>query len=74
MNQQETVASIEARAKSAGLTLGELCRRAGIHPTTFSRWKLTPRNPEPMKTTLDNIEKLEAVLRDAAALPMKRKA
>lgn len=36
---------IEARAKAAGLTLVEVCRRAGIAPSTFSRWKAGKTEP-----------------------------
>ena len=34
-----TAADIEERAKKAGKTMAEVCREAGIAPSTFSRWK-----------------------------------
>lgn len=62
MDQQQTIASVEARAKAAGLPIAELCRRAGVHPTTFSRWKLSEKNPEPVGITFSTLAKIEAVL------------
>ena len=34
-----TPADIEAKARSAGLTIAEVCRRAEIAQSTFWRWK-----------------------------------
>ncbi len=58
MNQQTIIAEIEARAWSVGVSIGALCRQAGVHPTTFSRWKKSERNPEPIGATLHSIGKL----------------
>ena len=58
MNQETIIADIEARAWSVGVSIGTLCREAGVHPTTFSRWKKSERNPEPIGATLHSIGKL----------------
>ncbi len=65
MGQQEIIANLEARAKRIGLPMAEVCKRAGIHPTTFSRWKLSERNPAPKGATIASVEKLARVI-DAA--------
>jgi hypothetical protein len=49
---------IEVRAKSAGLIVTALCRRAGVAQSTFTRWKNGTTEP-----TLDVYRRL----RDAAA-------
>ena len=58
MNQESVIADIEARARAAGVSMGSVCRRAKINPTTFCRWKPSLRNPEPMGATLHSIGKL----------------
>jgi transcriptional regulator with XRE-family HTH domain len=65
MDQQQIIADIESRAKQARLTIAELCGHAGLHPTTFSRWKKSDRNPNPIGATLASLGKLNDVL-DAA--------
>lgn len=62
MNQQQFIQDIEARAKAAGVRLGSLCISAGVHPTTFSRWKISERNPEPMAATVNALGKIMAKL------------
>lgn len=62
MDQQSIIASIEDRAKGLGLPMAEVCRRAGIHPTTFSRWKLSGENLDPTGATIKSLTKLEAAL------------
>lgn len=62
MDQQEIIADLEARAKAAGLTITEACTRAGVHPTTFSRWKRSERNPSPVNANLSSLSKLQAVI------------
>lgn len=71
MDQQAVIADIERRAFIAGVSISELCRLAGVHPTTFSRWKQSPRNPEPLGATLKTIDKLNKALRK---LPQERRA
>lgn len=73
MDQQQIIASIEERArrlrvKNPDLSMGEICRRAEIHPTTFSRWKLSDRNPEPVGATLTSLKKIEDVIAAAEQL------
>jgi transcriptional regulator with XRE-family HTH domain len=36
--EKEVYASLKRRARFVGLTIDELCRRAKIAPSTFSRW------------------------------------
>ncbi|WP_443025822.1 transposase [Sphingomonas sp. Leaf257] len=43
----------------------EVCRRAGVHPTTFSRWKQSAKNPDPIGATLASLSKIEAAVRTA---------
>jgi DNA topoisomerase IB len=62
MDQQTIIAEIEARASEAGLSINAVCRQARVHPTTFSRWKLSERNPDPVGANLSSIEKLYTAL------------
>lgn len=39
MEEFKTPAEIEAMAKQAGISVAEVCRRAGVAPSTFTRWK-----------------------------------
>jgi len=65
MDQQQIIADIEARAKAVGLTIGEACNRADLHPTTFSRWKLSEKNPKPVGANLASISRLRDVIEQA---------
>lgn len=67
MNQEAIIADIEERARASGVSMATVCKRAGVHPTTFSRWKKSQRNPQPIGANLASIEKLYAVLKDLAA-------
>ena len=67
MDQQRIIAGLEERAKAAHLPITEICRRANVHPTTFSRWKKSDRNPAPIGATLSSLAKIEAVLLAAEA-------
>lgn len=62
MDQASIIADIEQRARRVGVPIGKLCARAGLNPTTFSRWKRTKRNPEPIGATLHSIGKLYTAL------------
>jgi transcriptional regulator with XRE-family HTH domain len=62
MDQQAIIADLEARAKERGLTIQELCSRAGVHPTTFSRWKKSDKNPDPIGATVKLLSRLSEVL------------
>lgn len=57
------IEALEARAKAAGVSMRQVCERAGVHPTTFSRWKHSERNPAPIGATLGSINKLDSALR-----------
>ena len=72
MDQQSVIADIERRAKCAGVTIRDLCRRASINPTTFSRWKKSERNPEPTGATLFSIGRLYDALDDIASEQARR--
>ena len=65
MNQQEIIASLEARARNVRLPMAEACKRAGIHPTTFSRWKLSDKNSTPKGATITSVERLDQVIAQA---------
>lgn len=67
MDQQEILAALEARAKAVGLPISEACRRAGIHPTTFSRWKASDKNPEPKGATINSVGQIERVIAEVEA-------
>lgn len=62
MDQESVIKDIEERARQARVPLYVLCSRAGVHPSTFSRWKKTPRNSEPKGASMLNIERLYAAL------------
>lgn len=58
MDQESVISDIERRAQRAGISIRSLCERADVHPTTFSRWKRTERNPAPMGASLLAIGRL----------------
>jgi hypothetical protein len=62
MDQQEIIAEIEGRAVKLGVPISRLCEQAGIHPTTFSRWKLSDKNPDPIGATLKSLHALTNAL------------
>ena len=45
-----------------GVAIRDVCSRAQVHPTTFSRWKKSTRNPEPMGASLLAIGRLYSAL------------
>jgi len=67
MDQESVIADIERRSRSQGVPIHALCARAGVHPSTFSRWKKTAKNPEPTGASLLSIGRLYAVLDEIAA-------
>lgn len=67
MDQQAILTDLEARAKGVGLPIAEACRRAGIHPTTFSRWKASERNPNPTGAAIPTVGRLQEVIAAAEA-------
>ena len=64
MDQQTVIADLEERARLAGVSIRALCESAGVHPTTFSRWKLSDKNPDPVGATLTSLGKIDARLRE----------
>ncbi len=60
MSIMEMVEGIETRAKSAGLTTKELCKRAGVARSNFHKWKSGMQSP-----SYRIILKLEAVIEAA---------
>lgn len=63
MDQQTVIADMEARAEAAKVSIRQVCVKAGVHPTTFSRWKKSDKNPDPIGATLQSLGKLDAALR-----------
>lgn len=73
MDQQDIIASIEGRAAKLDLSISELCQAAGVHPTTFSRWKKSEKNTQPIGATIktlsaitDALDRMESQPRAAA--------
>lgn len=60
MEQQDIIAGLEARAKAVGLTISKVCSDAGVHPTTFSRWKRSEKNPNPVGASLRSLTAIDA--------------
>jgi hypothetical protein len=73
MDQQTIINELESRASAVGLPISEVCRKANIHPTTFSRWKLSDKNPDPIGATIKSLSALAEVLRDEEAALASRK-
>lgn len=46
MTELLTAADVERMARDAGISVGELCRRAQIAPTTLSRWRAGKTQPQ----------------------------
>lgn len=69
MDQQAIIADLEARAAALGLPISEVCRKAGLHPTTFSRWKRSDKNTDPIGATIKSLNALDEVLRRAEIAP-----
>ena len=62
MDQQDIIATIEERAAKLRLPISELCRQANVHPTTFSRWKMSEKNPAPIGATIRSLSALTDAL------------
>lgn len=67
MDQQSTVQDIEERAYVERVSIRFVCQRAGVHPTTFFRWKKTDTNPNPVGANFSTISKLYNALDQIAA-------
>lgn len=64
MEQQEIIAAMEQRAKACGLSMAKVCDAAGVARSTFSRWKLSDGNPNPIGATIASLAKLERIIRE----------
>lgn len=62
MDQQDIIREIESRAAKLELSISELCQKAGVHPTTFSRWKVSEKNPQPIGATIKSLSALTGEL------------
>lgn len=72
MEQQQIIGQYEARAAALGLSIAELCKAAGVHPTTFSRWKASARNPQPVGMTFSKMSAIERALAERESGPGNR--
>lgn len=57
MSNEQIIKRLEARAFKLRITVAEMCRGAGVAPSTFSRWK---KRPDMMKAK--TVGKLEVAL------------
>lgn len=74
MNQQTIIKIFEDRARLAGVSISAVCVKAGVHPTTFFRWKKSAKNPKPIGATLVSIGKIDdALVEMEAAAERSRK-
>jgi transcriptional regulator with XRE-family HTH domain len=62
MDQQDIIGTIEERAAKLQLSMSEVCQQAGVHPTTFSRWKKSEKNPQPIGATIKSLSAITDVL------------
>ncbi|MGL4573564.1 MAG: helix-turn-helix domain-containing protein [Burkholderiaceae bacterium] len=67
MDQDTIIAEIEARAKAADVSIAQLCDTAGVARSTFSRWKRSDRNPNPIGATIVSLSKLDKALAEVEA-------
>lgn len=74
MDQQDIIATIEARATALDVPMSRVCEEANIHPTTFSRWKLSDKNPKPIGATLTSLSALTGALDRLEGLKARAKA
>jgi hypothetical protein len=74
MDQEAVIADIESKAWEAGVSIRRVCTLAGVHPTTFSRWKKSERNPDPIGANLKTIRQLYAALDELRQAAPKRRA
>jgi len=58
MNQKDIILAWEQRAKAAGIPIRDVCQKAGISPSTFSRWKAEP----PTSITMRSAQKIDDAL------------
>ena len=63
MDQQSVIADFEERARRADVSMRQVCMKAGVAASTFSRWKVSEGNPNPVGATLASIGRLDEALR-----------
>lgn len=73
MDQDAVIADIEHRARMAAVSIRQVCIQAGVHPTTFSRWKRSERNPHPQGANLKLVGQLYEAL-DRISNPPRRRS
>ena len=76
MEQDEIIAEIEDRARALAVHIREICLAAGVHPTTFSRWKQSGKRERTRSVAgLDKVSQLlrELDRREAERRPPDRK-
>lgn len=74
MDQQYIIDELERRARKAGVSMRAVCLAASVHPTTFSRWKKSEKNPDPIGATLASLGKLDRELSRLERRPVSGKA
>lgn len=67
MTKLLTPADIEGMARRAGIPMAHLCRRAGVSPSIFSRWKSGENEP-----SLGNYRRIRDAA-EAAVAAVKRR-
>lgn len=60
MENAHIITEIEHSASAAGLSIAEVCRRAGVANSTFTRWKAGVTSPN-----YRSIESIRSAIRDA---------
>lgn len=73
MDQEAFIKDIEERAWQLGVPMRRVCTLAGVHPTTFSRWKKSERNPDPIGANLQTIRRLHEALDSLSSKAPKRR-
>lgn len=62
MEQQAIIQSFVERAKALNVPITTVCERAGVHPTTFHRWKQSERNTKPVGMTFASMAAIQNAL------------
>jgi transcriptional regulator with XRE-family HTH domain len=64
MSDLLTSAEVESLAREAGLTMNEVCRRAGVARSIFTRWKGGETTP-----SLENYQRMVRAVRTGKSVP-----
>ncbi len=67
---KQIISEIENRAAKLNISIAELCSRASVAPSTFSRWRKNKASPlvktiERMNLILDDLEKAKLINEEA---------